>query len=72
MSILVTALVLSPVRLIAYDLQINHLHMLLIPINSEDVPEFVGYIQQELAHVVNRLRGGGESIPSGVKDMIRQ
>jgi hypothetical protein len=33
------------------------IHLLLIPINPEDVPRFVGYIKQELAHLVNKRRG---------------
>jgi hypothetical protein len=35
----------------------NHFHLLLIPIDPDNIPLFVKYVKQELAHAVNRLRG---------------
>ena len=52
-SILARAQTLFPVEILAFTLEANHLHMLLAPINPEDVPAFVGYVKQELAHLAN-------------------
>src|SRR5690606_33506444 len=56
-SILARALEQYPVELVAHLLMPNHLHLMIIPINPEDVPNFIGYIKQELAHAVNQCDG---------------
>ena len=56
-SILARAQKLYPVHVCAFCLMPNHFHMMLVPINPEVTPLFVGYVKQELAHAVNRLLG---------------
>ena len=56
-AILARALELYPVDLVAYDLEANHIHMLLCAQNPEHLPLFVGYVKQELPHMVNGIRG---------------
>ena len=52
-SIVARAQTLYPVTLLAFTLEANHFHLLLSPITPENVPLFIGYIKQELAHLVN-------------------
>ncbi len=56
-AILARALELYPVDLVAFDLEANHIHILLCAQNPEHVPLFVGYVKQELSHMVNKIRG---------------
>lgn len=56
-SVLATAQTRHPVDLIAFVVQPNHLHLILRVLTPEDVPQFVGYVKQELAHRINRLLG---------------
>jgi REP element-mobilizing transposase RayT len=45
------------VELIDFAVEGNHLHIILRVIDPENVPLFVGYAKQEIAHRVNRLLG---------------
>ncbi len=56
-SILARALSLYPVELIAFTLEANHLHLMVAAITPEHVSGFVGYVKQELAHLVNLDEG---------------
>ncbi len=56
-AIMARAQELYPVDLSAYDLGANHFHMIIVPQDPEDFTRFVGYVKQELAHAVNRIRG---------------
>lgn len=56
-AIMARAAVLFPVEVVAYCLMANHFHLILVPINPEQFPAFVGYVKQELSHIVNRLKG---------------
>lgn len=56
-AIMARAAFLFPVDVVAYCLMANHFHLILVPINPEQFPAFVGYVKQELSHIVNRLKG---------------
>jgi REP element-mobilizing transposase RayT len=57
LAILARAQTLYPVEIVAFILNANHLHLLLIPIDPINFPLFVGYVKQELSHAVNRIKG---------------
>jgi REP element-mobilizing transposase RayT len=57
LAILARAQALYPVEIVAFILNANHLHMLLVPIDPINFPLFVGYVKQELSHAVNRIKG---------------
>ena len=48
---------LYQVRICHYLFMANHLHVLLVVENPEDVSNFTGYIKGEIAHAVNQLLG---------------
>lgn len=54
-SVLGTAHALYPVKVVDFDFELNHFHMILVVEDPEDVPHFVGYVKQEISHRVNRL-----------------
>lgn len=56
-GIIARAQTLYPVTICHYITMANHMHMLLVVQNPEDVPLFVGYIKRESAHAINRLLG---------------
>jgi REP element-mobilizing transposase RayT len=57
LAILARAQTLYPVEIVAFILNANHLHLLLIPIDPINFSLFVGYVKQELSHAVNRIKG---------------
>jgi REP element-mobilizing transposase RayT len=57
LSILARGQTLYPVRISNYCLMANHFHLLLIPIDPDNIPLFMKYIKQEMAHALNKLRG---------------
>jgi len=56
-GVLGAAQTLYPVTICHYVVMTNHIHMLLIVKDPEDIPKFMHYLKLELAHAVNRLLG---------------
>jgi len=56
-SILAHAQTFYPVTICHYVVMINHIHIILIVKNPEDVPRFMDYFKAEVAHAMNRLMG---------------
>ena len=56
MSILAMAQEKYPVEVIGFVFQANHFHFILRVEVPENVPLFIGYVKQEIAHRVNRLQ----------------
>ena len=48
---------LYEVRICHFIFMANHLHILLVVENPEDVSNFIGYVKCEIAHAVNQLLG---------------
>ena len=56
-SVLAAANVKYPVRIVGFNFEANHFHIVLLVQEPGDVPLFVGYVKQETAHRINRLLG---------------
>ena len=56
-GVLARAQELYPVTLIGYVFMANHLHMVPIAWDPEDLVAFVGYIKAEISHAINRMLG---------------
>lgn len=56
-GILAQATTLYPVTICHYVFMANHFHMIIVVQDPEKVQDFVGYVKQEIAHVLNRLCG---------------
>lgn len=57
MGILARAQYLYPIKICAFIFMGNHLHMLILVGNPEDVPAFMRRIKTETAHFINRRLG---------------
>ncbi len=56
-SCLARAAGLYPVRICHILVEATHVHLILVVINPDDVPEFFRYFKAESAHMINRLLG---------------
>jgi REP element-mobilizing transposase RayT len=56
-GILAAAQTKYPVTFCGYCVMANHIHILLVVQNPNDVYKFLGYLKCELAHAINRLLG---------------
>ncbi len=56
-GILAEAQTRYPVRICHHLFMANHLHMILVVENAQDVPNFMRYLKSESSHAVNRLLG---------------
>lgn len=56
-GVLAASQTLYPVTICHYVVMTNHIHILLIVKDPEDVPKFMHYLKLELAHAINRLLG---------------
>ena len=61
-GVLAAAQTLFPVTICSYVVMGNHIHLIIVVDNPEDVHRFMGYFKTELGHSINRLLGKtGES-----------
>ena len=56
-GILARAQALFPVRMVAHKFMFNHLHLLMVVANPDDIVAFMDRVKTESAHAINRLLG---------------
>ncbi len=56
-GILARAKITHAVKVCHFLFMYNHFHMLIVAEDPNDVPRFIGYVKQEIAHSINRMLG---------------
>ena len=56
-NVLARAQTMYPVVIVKYVIMPNHIHIIIVVRDPQDVPRFIEYLKRESAHVVNGLLG---------------
>jgi len=56
-NVLARAQTMYPLKIVSYVVMPNHVHILVVVLGPQDVPDFVGYFKRESAYFVNSLLG---------------